>query len=233
MKLIIFSDIHGNKYSYFQFLKKISKIEYDKVIFLGDVIGYYYSSNEIIDSMRQLNFISLLGNHDKYFLESYKNPSKLDDLAKKYGNSYKIARRQISNTNLTYLRSLKKKLEIEADGKKLFFCHGSPNDFLEGRIYPDTDLTIFDNFSLEYDYIFTGNTHYKLEKKHNKATFLNPGSLGQQRDGAGCSFIYIDLNLSITRFDKVNYEIDELEKEIDKYDKGNEKIKKVLRRKNI
>ena len=49
------------------FIKKIERINYDKVIFLGDFLGYYYNAEEIILYARKNKFHCILGNHDMYF----------------------------------------------------------------------------------------------------------------------------------------------------------------------
>ena len=60
--------------------------------------------------------------------------------------------------------------------------------------------------------------------------FLNPGSLGQQRDGRGCSYLILDTEKRNYTFHVVSYDISELEVNIDFHDPGNSKIKSVLRR---
>ena len=70
MRLLIFSDIHGNQYAWQAFLCKLEDIEYDSVIFLGDIFGYYYGQKEIIEDLLVMkDLIWLRGNHDQLFLE--------------------------------------------------------------------------------------------------------------------------------------------------------------------
>ena len=42
VKLLVFSDIHGNTLALESFLKELPSFLYDKIIFLGDIFGYYY-----------------------------------------------------------------------------------------------------------------------------------------------------------------------------------------------
>ena len=49
MKIVFFSDIHGNKYVIPAFLREIKKENPDKIVFCGDIFGYYYYQNEIIN----------------------------------------------------------------------------------------------------------------------------------------------------------------------------------------
>ena len=53
MKIIFFSDVHGNRYAVEQFFKDIKNIPYDRLIFGGDVFGYYYEADKILSIFRE------------------------------------------------------------------------------------------------------------------------------------------------------------------------------------
>ena len=233
MKLLIFSDIHGNNHAFSAFVKSLSaQNEQYELLFLGDFIGYYYGANEIISYCRENNISCVLGNHDKYFLDILDGKLSLEKYVKKYGHSYEIALNTVSKENVSFLRRLDKKIILTNDKKKAYICHGSPLDNLEGRIYPDTDLSIFESVVDGFNYVITGHTHHKMNRNHGSTTFLNPGSLGQQRDGKGCSYMFLDLREDAYSFQTVNYSIASLEREIDRYDAGRNGLKNVLRRAN-
>ncbi len=231
MKLVIFSDIHGNNFSFNAFLSKVSKFyNSHNFVFLGDFLGYYYGANEIITYCRENNIQCVLGNHDKYFLDILDGKRSLDDCVKRYGRSYDIALKNISKENIEFLRSLEAKMILINGSKRILLCHGSPLNNLEGRIYPDTDLSIFSSAIMGFDYVITGHTHYKMSIKYASTLFLNPGSLGQQRDGKGCSYMILDLNEDTYSFHTVGYSITCLEDQIDIHDAGRYTFKEVLRR---
>jgi putative phosphoesterase len=231
MKLIIFSDIHGNNHAFYAFLKSLpTQYEQYNLLFLGDFIGYYYGANEIISYCREHNISCILGNHDKYFLDILDGALSLEKHVEKYGHSYEIALDTISKENISFLRRLDKNKILTSANKKVYFCHGSPLDNLEGRIYPDTDLSQFNTAAKGFNYIVTGHTHHKMTRSYGSTIFLNPGSLGQQRDGKGCSYMILDLEKDAYSFHTVDYPIAALEEEIDKYDSGRKGLKEVLRR---
>lgn len=234
MKLIFFSDIHGNNHAFDAFIKSlpVNKNEYS-LVFLGDFIGYYYGANEIIDYCRKNNIYCLLGNHDQYFLDILDGKRGLEGYVKKYGHSYQIALNKISKENISFLRQLDKNKTLTSSNKKAYICHGSPLDNLEGRIYPDTDLSVFEAAVKGFDYVVTGHTHHKMVRKYGSTTFLNPGSLGQQRDGKGCSYMVLDLEKDAHAFHVVDYSITDLEDEIDLYDADRAGLKEVLRRQRL
>lgn len=231
MKYIVFSDVHGNNHAFLEFLDHLERHAGDYIpLFLGDFVGYYYGPNEIIDYCREKNVLCLLGNHDQYFLDVLDGKRCLQTHVKKYGLSYEIALNTISDINVRFLRNLSSKMLLSAHGIRALFCHGSPHNHLEGRIYPDTDLSIFDNEIEELDFVVTGHTHHKMNRRYRSTIFLNPGSLGQQRDGTGCSYMLLDVLRGCYSFHSVSYPIAKLEKEVDIFDPGRNDIKSVLRR---
>lgn len=230
MKYLVFSDIHGNAFAFREFLNDIKKLQFDRVICLGDFVGYYYDSDEIIRYCKDNQIECVLGNHDDYFLKMLDGELKQEFLVSRYGHSYSRAKEAVSKQSIEFLRSLQPSLTLsDESGDKLFFCHGSPVDLINGRVYPDTDLAQFEPLVAEYSYVVFGNTHHKMVRKYKDTLYLNPGSLGQQRDGRGCSYMLIDTKNGVD-FKIVSYDIGALESQIDKYDSGNERLKSVLRR---
>ncbi len=232
MKYVFFSDLHGNKYAFESFLQWIQTSEVDHCYFLGDVFGYYYYQNEILDLLRGNKGITcLLGNHDQYFLELLKNAELEGSLVLKYGNSYRGIKNKISEENINFLKKLPTHLSLKVNNKTLSLYHASPKDYLEERVYPDTMIENESDYAGN-DYVILGHTHHKMVKKINGTTILNPGSLGQQRDGKGISALILDLNADQYEFITFEYDIDKLVEDIHKYDYGNTKLETVLYRKS-
>ena len=76
MKIIIFSDVHGNLPALEELLKKHSKV--DQYINLGDVVNYGPWSNECVDLILNLeNCINIKGNHEDYFIKGAFNGRNL------------------------------------------------------------------------------------------------------------------------------------------------------------
>lgn len=213
MKIIFFSDAHGNQYAVNSFFRQIKHIPYDMVIFGGDVFGYYYGTNEIIDKFREKKIRCLLGNHDKMFLDLIEEKITESELVDKYGNSYKNIQSKISRTNIDFLYTLQSRFDMKIDGLNISFVHGSINDPINGRIYPDTIISEETSYC-GIDYVFCGHTHHKLIKKIDNTVLINAGSIGQQRDGKGCSFVVFDTVTCKFQTFKVKYDVTQLEREI-------------------
>lgn len=192
MIICFFTDIHGNKYSFDCFIEKVKHQKIDLFVFGGDILGYYYACDEIIDELKSHpDILCLLGNHDKMFLDAVDNNQSFDKLILKYGNGYLNIKDKIKPNNISFLKTLKPFHQIYSDDLNIGFFHGGPDDPINMRIYPDTiieDHKAFDKF----DYIFCGHTHHKMVRKIGRCTVINPGSIGQQRDGKGCSYVLFD-----------------------------------------
>jgi putative phosphoesterase len=230
VRYVIFSDVHGNALAFRSFIEQIESLVYDRLIFLGDFVGYYYEPEEIIRWCREHDVISLRGNHDQYFLDMLDGEADERTLVGRYGESYRLARDSISEESIVYLRTLPDHFLMRDPHACLFLCHGSPTRFLEGRIYPDTDLGHYLPAVTGCDYVICGQTHHKLNREAGDTRFLNPGSLGQQRDGRGCSYLRLDTENRTFGFECVEYDIASLERDVDRHDPDRPALKEVLRR---
>lgn len=63
--------------------------------------------------------------------------------------------------------------------------------------------------------------------KGKMGSIVNPGSLGQQRDGKGCSYVIFDTRSCQLEFFSVEYDIASLKKEIDFYENDSDMIRKL------
>ena len=223
MKLCFFTDIHGNKPAFEAFCLDAEQRGADVIVFGGDFIGYYYDAEEIITAVRQRGWHCLLGNHDQMFLDMLDGNLTEQYLTERYGNSYRIARRTISEENVAFLRTLSSAWEMQTDGFKIGFFHGGPSDALNQRVYPDTELNDTDVYE-KYDYIFTGHTHHKMIREVGGCQIMNPGSAGQQRDGKGTSYLIFDTQNRQAEICVFSYDTTDLLAKIKLYDGNNEKM---------
>lgn len=235
MNIVFFSDIHGNQYAYHSFIMDMESLSPDLVVFGGDIFGYYYGQEEIITDIKKRGYVCLLGNHDQMFLDYLDGKISSNYLIGRYGNSYLNIEKKISDSNVNFIRGLCPEYYLKKDGLNLYFSHGSKLDPLDGRIYPDTNVTAFDDY-LGIDYAFFGHTHHKTIKNTFGCTLINPGSLGQQRDGKGCKYVLFDTVSRELFFKVIEYDINSLVEEIKSNDTGDIKdklIEVLFRKRNV
>ena len=207
MKICFFSDIHGNIEALNSFWENVRQFNVDMFVFGGDIFGYYYHQIEVMDFLLENKINCLLGNHDRMFLDLLEGKIDEQYLVNRYGSSYKDIKNHVAQKYIDFLYGLKSRNDFKVDGLNLAFVHGSLLDPLNGRIYPDAkfdDISIYDGI----DVVFMAHTHHKFVKKlHNGTLLINPGSVGQQRDGKGTSYCIFDTNtlefaLNVFEYDK-------------------------------
>src|SRR5919198_169495 len=64
MRLAIISDIHSNLEALTEVLKAAEHHKVDRIVSLGDIVGYGASPNPCCDLVRSVTEVTLLGNHD-------------------------------------------------------------------------------------------------------------------------------------------------------------------------
>ena len=229
MRYLIFTDIHGNLESFLALLKFIQRKKIDYYIFLGDLVGYGASPNEIIQKIQTMKPISLIrGNHDKAVC----GLDSIDTFNPIAASAIYWTKQNLKKKNMDYLSRLNKGPTIIHDNITL--CHGAPFDedyYIFGEFdaaeafkYIRTPLCFFGHTHFPYVYtekdsfvegtFLMGNSNeVKLEK--GMRYLINPGSVGQPRDRnprASCA-IY-DSDVRRIKFFRLDYDIEEAQKKI-------------------
>ena len=227
MKICAFSDIHGNGPAFRVAYDMIISEQSDLNVFLGDLCGYYFDQKEIFFMLQTIpNLIALKGNHDLIFLNIIikKDEELRNAYLKKYGNSMENLLGQDTEEFIQRLSGLPESYIHANSG--LAFYHGSPWDSLDGYVYPDSPLEKF----LDYpDSLFIlGHTHYPMIRTIDEKLIVNPGSLGQPRNGGWPTFAVIDYSSKKVIFREISYNKTELVSQINEIDGHNQYLKEVL-----
>ncbi len=197
MRYLILSDIHSNWEALSAVLDDAAG-EYDEAVCCGDLIGYCADPNPVVDWVRAHCRLVVRGNHDKACVG-------LDDLEWFNPVARQAAlwtQQALSEENAGYTRSLPQG-PLTLDGFQLM--HGAPFDEDEYVISPDEAAESFGY--LECMLAFFGHTHVqggflwnqsrvetmgKMDPRARRqrldidpecAYLVNPGSVGQPRDG--------------------------------------------------
>lgn len=215
MKLAVFSDVHGNIDAFHAVKNAIAAERPDAHLFLGDLCGYYYSQNSVVSEMKSLkNLVAIRGNHDEIFLRLLKDEKEMPVYTKKYGSSYRRLKETLAPETKAFIEALPEKYE-DPDGLWMA-CHGSPWSVLDEYIYPDADLSRFQD--IPFRYVFLGHTHYSMHQRIGNVQIVNPGSCGQPRDEVRASFAMIDTELDKVVFHRVEYDRTTLAGQVKKFD---------------
>ena len=233
MKIAVLSDIHANAEALQEVLKEIEALDIHKLCIAGDFLGYYYSPHNVLKLLADYDWVGIRGNHDTHFTHFMRGDGSLmKDYRRKFGSGLDVALQVLSPAEKKLLISLPQTLEWKCLGKKILIAHGSPWD-PDQYIYPDTDEGVFKKlFSLPYDFIVLGHTHYSFIKRREGKTILNPGSVGQPRDkGGAASWAIIDLESGKSELRRTPFSPRKLLEEIQKRDPTMSYLREVLLRK--
>jgi putative phosphoesterase len=185
MKLGILSDVHANYVALRALASDLAAV--DKVVCLGDIVGYYCQPREVIAFLRELEALCVLGNHDSYTVHGL--PPDLPP-AVQFGIDF--ANRVLTEDERRWLESLPTLWGGNIQGRSFLFSHGSPWSPLRDYLYADNEkFDLLDAF--DFDVIAFGQTHRHLLREDKRPLLVNPGSVGQPRDVASmASFVALD-----------------------------------------
>ena len=207
MKILVISDIHGNLAA----LDAVSE-KADMVFCLGDIVNYGPYPRECTKRIRDLTDKVVRGNHDNAIGRDMDCGCSLK--YKELSDTGKIFTNSVLNTHeKNFLGNLPITLNIEAEGKKFLLAHGSPSGDIYKYLKPDIpDKELEDKIKgINADIVFIGHTHLPMIRKISNVTIVNPGSVGQPRDGIPMASyaIWEDGHIEIKR---VHYDIEKTAK---------------------
>lgn len=229
MKIAVISDIHGNYDALVAVLKKAKTEGVEHLLVLGDIVGYYYHPDKILEALSEWSFDIVKGNHE-YILENLiAEPSIGESIRLKYGSGHKEAIEKLSGEQLKFLKELPETKSVKFDEVSILMSHGSPwsNDFY---IYPDCKKDILAKCdSKTHNFVLIGHSHYAFVVKNENSILINPGSVGQSRQTGGkASWCIINTENSCFQMLSTDYSIEKLIHEIAKKDEDIAYLTKVL-----
>lgn len=195
MKVAVLADIHGNLEALLAVSADLRRRGADRVICLGDSIGYGPDPEEVVRQLRSLGYVSVLGNHEF---------ALFDQRARKWMNFQAeenniVTAGLLSPESLAYCTSLPKFLVFD----KGYFVHGYPPQSVFRYLNRQADARVTTLLaSAATPLFFLGHTHKlqlvyqhdgeirrralgreQLEFAPGQKYIVNAGSVGQPRDG--------------------------------------------------
>ena len=223
MRYLILSDIHSNLVAFEAVIADAGS--FDLIWCLGDVIGYGPQPNECIDRLKQFPHLCVAGNHDLAAIDrldvSAFNPDAL--------RACLWTRDQLTPPSWEYMRSLPDRI-VEDD---FTIVHGSPRhpiwEYITHPLVAQANLSHY-----ETRHCLFGHTHVpaayvsaepgtSVEERRvepnvvtplgNRRSLLNPGGVGQPRDGdPRASYVILDSGEKTIEHRRVEYSVEETQK---------------------
>ena len=223
MKYAIISDLHANLEA-LQAVLDDAAPRVDAVVCLGDVVGYNADPHECLRRVRETCAVVIAGNHD----QAACGVRRYDDFNDWARQAMDWTRQRLSAAELGYLNALP---ETAPFGNGWLAAHGSPRDM-------DEYLFDALGFEVAFDHLrrrrpdvrgcFVGHTHLpmiwacssdgrveQVGAESQTVTLdptcryvVNPGSVGQPRDGSPlAAYAILDEAAATVEFRRISYDI--------------------------
>ena len=229
MRYLILSDLHANKEA-LEAVASAAEGRYARALCCGDLVGYGADPNPVVDWVRANCAALVRGNHDK----ACTGTDDMEWFNPVARNAALWTRQELTPGNRAYVQGLNKG-PLVLDGFEL--AHGSPSDEDEYVFAPAEAAGAF--AYLECRVGFFGHTHVQggyiwncarvesiprmspraersvIEIDPDCAYLINPGSVGQPRDGdPRAAFLIYDSDARMAAYWRVPYDVEGAQRRI-------------------
>jgi len=220
MRTAVIADIHANLEALQAVLTRIEVLRADKIVCLGDIVGYNADANECVDIIRTMKIRCVLGNHDAC-ASGLEEPDGFNPVARR---AVLWTRAELTVENRLFLRNLPREQQVG----DIYLFHGSIHDTNRYILYMNDAADNFTQLAGMGNSLrigFFGHTHVRavlhyyqrsvsvdlatdLKLAEEKRYLINPGSVGQPRDGdPRASFLVYDAGDHRVTFNRVEYDV--------------------------
>ncbi len=182
MRVLVISDLHANLPA----LEAVLAAEpYDRLIVGGDLVAFGPHPAEVVDFVRTHATVAVRGNHDHalaYGADARSAPA-MQPLA---DGTRALHLTMLTSDHVGYLHRLPLAGWLREEGYSFYAAHASPRNRLYAyTLTPDApDLHVERQVrQIRADFILLGHTHLPMVRGVGFRLVVNPGSLGQPRDG--------------------------------------------------
>jgi len=226
MRYALISDVHGNLEALQVVLHHIDMERPDRLVCLGDLVGYGADPEKCIDIVRERTELVVAGNHDWAAIGktdiSYFNP---------YAQAAVLwTQKRLGNFHRRYLE----KLPLILQEEELLFVHSTPERPEEWNYVFSRVQAAYYLARLSHRLCFIGHSHipvafvfrggevalvtgpsFRISIEPDLRYLINIGSVGQPRDGDNrASYAVVDLAEQVVEVKRVPYDIPTAQRKI-------------------
>ena len=219
MKVAVISDIHGNRQAFEAVLEAVAASDAAELWCLGDLVGYGAEPDACVELAREHAAVCLAGNHDL----AVTGEISLEDFSRGASLAAQWTREVIAPENLAFLAELRPQGQESPIG----LYHASPRDpvweYVLSALLAELCLDV-----QRHRICLIGHSHVALSFVRNEGELatgeprregalldiasgewlLNPGSVGQPRDGdPRASWLLLDLGEETAAFQRAEYDV--------------------------
>ncbi len=224
MRVAVISDVHANEQALGVVLEEVDAWAPDAVWCLGDLVGYGPAPNRCCELVSARADICLIGNHDLLALGLL----DVEHFNEEAAAAALWTRDELEERWRAFLSALEPSAAV--DGAELF--HASPRDPVWEYVL-SAEAAYFSLLTTKAPLVLVGHSHVALAIGLDEAELhgglapagteieldgrwlLNPGSVGQPRDGdPRAAWLELDTEARFARFRRVAYPIERTQAEI-------------------
>jgi len=204
MKIGLIADIHANLPALQAVLDDMQPV--DKVVCVGDIVGYNPMPTACVDLIQSTADEIIQGNHDRMV----ETPERYGaNRMAKAGLEY--AQEVLTTEQREWLQSLPQQTTV--CNSEYLVVHSHP-EIKEEYVYPE-DFSELRPWLDDYSGLILSHTHIQHTERFNEGVVINPGSVGQPRDGnPHAAYAILDTTANTVDLQRTYYNIDRVYHEI-------------------
>ena len=179
MRILVIADIHAN-WTAFKTVLRAEPV-FDACLCVGDLVDYGTQPRECINWVRGNCDAIVRGNHDHAVAQH---------VATRKGGGFRLlaaATRplhwdKLNPDTITWLAQLPVTQYVELGGYSFHMVHATPRDPMDEYVTSEAEWTSRLQ-NADADFILVGHTHIPMHLHAGQTQLVNPGSVGQPRDG--------------------------------------------------
>jgi len=177
MRILVLADIHSN-------WPALSAIQepFDACLFVGDLVDYASDPVPCVDWIRTHAAASVRGTHDHAVAQRIP-VVKTTGLHRLAAATRPLHWKLLSPMHMKYLTRLPVTRRVTLDGKRFYLVHATPRDPFDEYLRDDKPAWETRLKGIDADFILVGHTHIPFTLQLDGPMVINPGSVGQPRDG--------------------------------------------------
>lgn len=175
MKIGFISDVHANLPALEAVLRDMTARNVGPVYCAGDILGYYTYPDEVVELLRRRGVNCIAGNHDRAVLVGTKGMNSIAAAAIEW------TREHMSSATRDFINDLPNSIHRPVEEVMVAVHHGSPRHMSEYIFeeHVSDELLAVAGAKL----LVLGHTHMPYLAQFPTGHVINPGSVGQPRDG--------------------------------------------------
>lgn len=200
LRVGLISDVHANAVALEAVLADMPPV--DGLVHAGDVVGYGPSPNACIDRLRSEDAVSIQGNHDEAVL-----------MGSPYESGDEYAARVLTDLHRRWLAAQPDRRRLYDD--RIRVAHGHPHERFRYTYPANFTADLLDGESV----LVLGHTHEQAKRTVEDGVVVNPGSVGQPRDGdERAAYATVEFPGPTVQLHRVAYDIDRVAERIARTD---------------